>query len=53
MLDGGQLEIWGRYIDELKIEDGRWKIDHRLVQVQGWKGIDELPIARVAQAQVS
>ena len=53
MLDGGQLEIWGRYIDELKIEDGRWKIDHRLVQVQGWKGMDELPIARVAQAQVS
>ena len=53
MLDGGQLEIWGRYIDKLKIEDGRWKIDHRLVQVQGWKGLDELPMVRVPHAELS
>ena len=51
--EGGQLEIWGRYLDELKIEDGRWKIHHRRVQVQGWKGMDDLPITRVPQAELS
>lgn len=50
LTDGGQLEIWGRYVDQLKLDGDRWRIHHRVVQVQGWKGLDELPLARVPQA---
>ena len=50
LADGGQLEIWGRYLDDLKHDGERWRIHHRRVQVQGWKGLDELPLARVEQA---
>ena len=50
LAEGGQLEIWGRYVDKHKYEGDRWRIHHRVVQVQGWKGLDDLPLARVAQA---
>ena len=45
--DGSQFEIWGRYADELILENGQWLINRRIVQMQGSKGIDELPIQPV------
>ena len=45
--DGSQFEIWGRYADELQLENGQWLINRRIVQMQGSKGIDELPIKPV------
>ena len=45
--DGSQFEIWGRYSDELVWQGDRWYIDRRIVQMQGSKGIDELPIQAV------
>lgn len=50
MQNGDQLEIWGRYLDQLQWVDGRWRIHYRQVQVQGWKGLDVLDIERVPQA---
>ncbi len=50
--NGEQLEIWGRYIDQLKKVEGRWLIHHRQVQTQGWKGLDALDIERVPQAPI-
>lgn len=47
LLDGRQLEIWGRYVDEHRFEDGRWKIARRTVQMQGARGIDDLALLRV------
>ncbi len=47
---GDQIEIWGRYADTLRDEGDRWRFRQRVVQVQGFKGIDELKIMRVPQA---
>lgn len=39
--DGSQFEVWGRYVDELRLEDdGRWRFAHRAVQLTGARGID-------------
>lgn len=48
--DGRQLEIWGRYLDEQRYEDGRWKIARRTVQMQGARGLDDLELMRVPLA---
>ncbi len=45
--DGTQFEIWGRYVDLLREEGDRWLIARRIVQQQGSKGIDNLPIKPV------
>ena len=49
--DGSQFEIWGRYVDELRDDGDRWRFSRRVVQMQGFKGIDELPIGHVPQAE--
>lgn len=46
MKNGTILEIWGRYLDEQRFEDGRWKIAKRTVQMQGSRGM-ELALMRV------
>ena len=51
--DGVQFEIWGRYLDVLRDDGDRWRFCRRVVQAQGFKGIDELPIGRVPLADVS
>lgn len=50
--DGGQLKIWGRYVDKLRFEDGRWKYCEHIVLMQGCEGA-EVPIRRVAQAELA
>ncbi len=35
---GGDLEIWGRYLDELRPEDGRWRFARRRVEMFGSRG---------------
>ncbi len=50
LLDGRHLEIWGRYVDDQRFEDGRWKIARRTVQMQGARGLDNLALVRVPQA---
>ena len=49
--DGSQFEIWGRYVDELRLEaDGRWRFTHRQVLVAGGHGIDVSTFPRVPRA---
>jgi uncharacterized protein (TIGR02246 family) len=46
--DGTQFEIWGRYVDELRLEgDGRWRFVRREVQVAGARGVDVTGLARL------
>lgn len=45
----GHLEIWGRYIDSLCQQDGRWLFSRREVRVQGWTGDQDLGLDRVPQ----
>jgi len=47
--DGSPMELWGRYVDEHRFEDGRWKISKRTVMVQGGRGTKEIRILRVPQ----
>ncbi len=48
--DGSQFEIWGRYLDVLQDDGDRWRFSRRVVQAQGFKGLDELPITPVPLA---
>ncbi len=48
--DGVQFEIWGRYVDVLQQDDDRWRFSRRVVQCQGFKGLDELSIGMVPLA---
>lgn len=51
--DGTHLEIWARYIDRLRLEDdGRWRIQHRVVQVAGFRGRDKLNLPRVPREKI-
>ncbi len=45
--DGQQFEIWGRYQDVLRKDEDRWRFCRRMVQAQGFKGLDQLPISPV------
>jgi len=49
MKSGVILEIWGRYLDEQRLDGGRWKIAKRTVQMQGSRGM-ELDLMRVPLA---
>ena len=40
-LDGTQYESWGRYVDKLRLEDGRWRFVDRKVQMAGYRGIGD------------
>lgn len=51
MTDGGQLKLWGRYLDKLRFEEGRWKYAEHVVLLQGSEG-GEVPIRRVPQQVV-
>ena len=48
--DGSQFEIWGRYVDVLTHDGDRWLFQRRVVQMQGSKGIEALPIRFVPLA---
>lgn len=50
--DGSQLKLWGRYVDKLRFEDGRWKYVEHIVLLQGSEGGD-VPIRRVPQEIVN
>lgn len=45
---GEDLHIWARYVDELRLEEGRWKIAKRRLEVAGDRGLKNNPgFARV------
>lgn len=49
--DGSQFEVWGRYVDELRLEaDGRWRFTHRQILVAGGRGIDVSSFPRLHRA---
>jgi 3-phenylpropionate/cinnamic acid dioxygenase small subunit len=50
--DGSPMELWGRYVDEHRLEGGRWKIARRTVMVQGGRGTKEIRILRVPQQEL-
>ncbi|MEZ5262648.1 MAG: nuclear transport factor 2 family protein [Acidimicrobiales bacterium] len=53
LADGNQFEIWGRYVDELRLEpDGRWRFVRREVQVAGAKGIEVSGLTRLPRRDV-
>jgi 3-phenylpropionate/cinnamic acid dioxygenase small subunit len=38
--DGDDFELWGRYLDEMRVEDGRWRFASRRVEMFGSRGWD-------------
>ena len=38
--DGDDFEVWGRYCDEFRVEDGRWRFATRRVEMFGSRGWD-------------
>ncbi len=44
--DGDDFEVWGRYSDELRVEDGAWRFASRRVEMFGSRGW-EIPLDRV------
>ena len=38
--DGDDFEVWGRYRDELRVEDGQWRFASRRVEMFGSRGWD-------------
>jgi ketosteroid isomerase-like protein len=44
-VDGEDFEIWGRYLDEMRVERGRWRFAHRRVEMFGSRGMD-VPLDR-------
>jgi 3-phenylpropionate/cinnamic acid dioxygenase small subunit len=38
--NGEDFELWGRYTDRLRVEDGRWKFASRRVELFGSRGWD-------------
>jgi hypothetical protein len=49
--DGSQYESWGRYVDRLRLEDGRWRFVERKVQMAGYRGVDDQGVPPVPRAQ--
>lgn len=50
--DGSQFEVWGRYVDQLRLEDdGRWRFTQRQVLVAGAHGIDASTFPRLPRAE--
>lgn len=48
---GDDLHIWARYLDELRFEDGRWRIARRRLEVAGDRGLKHNPgFARVPRS---
>ena len=50
--DGDDFEIWGRYLDELRFEDGRWRFAKRRVEMFGSRGW-EIELDRVPRRDLS
>lgn len=50
--DGEDFEIWGRYLDRFRVEDGRWRFEHRRVEMFGSRGWD-IPLDRVPRNEIS
>jgi hypothetical protein len=48
--DGSQYESWGRYIDRLRYEDGRWRFVERKVEMAGYRGIGDQGVPPVPRA---
>ncbi len=38
--NGDDFELWGRYLDQLRVEDDRWRFAHRRVEIFGSRGWD-------------
>jgi hypothetical protein len=49
--DGDDFEIWGRYLDDLRVEDGRWRFARRRVEMFGSRGWD-VQLDRVPRGQL-
>lgn len=49
---GDQFEVWGRYLDRARFEDGRWRFAYRTVEVFGTKGIDASSFPRAPRGSV-
>jgi ketosteroid isomerase-like protein len=51
--DGSQFEVWGRYVDDLRLEDdGRWRFVRREVQMAGGRGVEIEGLARLPRRPV-
>jgi 3-phenylpropionate/cinnamic acid dioxygenase small subunit len=48
--DGTQYESWGRYIDRLRLDDGRWRFVERRVEMAGYRGIGDQGVRPVPRA---
>ncbi len=49
--DGSQFEVWGRYVDQLRLDDdGRWRFTHRQILVAGGRGVDVSAFPRLPRA---
>ena len=51
--DGSQFELWIRYVDQLRLEHGRWRLQRRAVQCSGFRGIDSFPIPKVPRQSIA
>ena len=49
--DGTQYESWGRYLDRLRFDDGRWRFAERKVEMAGYRGIGDQGVPPVPRAQ--
>ena len=49
--DGTQYESWGRYVDRLRFEGGRWRFVERQTQMAGYRGIDDQGVPPIPRAQ--
>jgi hypothetical protein len=50
--DGNEFEIWGRYVDDLRLEDdGRWRFARRDVQLAGARGIEMDGLSRLPRSR--
>ena len=50
--DGTQFDLWIRYIDQLRLEEGRWRLHRRAVECAGFRGIDSFPVPRVKRLPI-
>lgn len=50
--DGSQFDLWIRYIDRLRFEDNRWRLQRRAVECSGFRGLDSFPVPKVKRLPV-
>ena len=49
--NGDHFEIWGRYLDQMRVEDGSWRFARRRVEMFGSRGWD-IPLDRVPRREL-